>query len=163
MQIFGIDAQTSSCQLLGRLEEYTINKGGAKSLNSDAQSNCPAKTDRKKILQRFADSINGITLSNSKIIEYNNSKVLIQLSDLKEEELLEFLIFAFIGKHFAQTSNHAQQTILQFDVNTGTITFPTSSCEYQQPLYRLLLIVTILLLVYILLIQDWKNRSKEKP
>lgn len=82
--------------------------------------------------------------------------LVLALPYLEQARVRQWLVWAFLGKHFVAQETERQTAFFEYDevsgVRTvnGTLTRVLAACEFQQPLYLTLIVVLIVMLVAIL-------------
>ena len=82
--------------------------------------------------------------------------LVLALPYLDQARVRQWLVWAFLGKHFVAQATERQTAFFEYDevsgVRTvnGTLTRVLAACEFQQPLYLTLIVVLIVMLVAIL-------------
>lgn len=82
--------------------------------------------------------------------------LVLALPYLEQARVRQWLVWAFLGKHFVAQATDRQTAFFEYDevsgVRTvnGTLTRVLAACEFQQPLYLTLIVVLIVMLVAIL-------------
>ena len=67
----------------------------------------------------------------------------------------DILVWSFIGRHYT-TTLQGTSTHFVFNTATSTMTAKMPKCEFQKPVYTILLFVSILLLIFSLVLQNLK-------
>ena len=71
-------------------------------------------------------------------------------------------MWAFIGRHYTSTLA-GTNTHFVFNTATSTMTVKMPKCEFQKPVYTILLFVSILLLIFSLVLQNLKLMEQNQP
>ena len=115
------------------------------------------------------------TCSNSRLMQLFRKETKSHLPSNADESVVEFtipqiddalfseiLVWAFIGRHYTSTLA-GTNTHFVFNTATSTMTAKMPKCEFQKPVYTILLFVSILLLIFSLVLQNLKLMEQNQP
>ena len=71
-------------------------------------------------------------------------------TELTDARVRDWLVFAFLGKHFVEVESKSTEKYFTYVESTGQVKRNLLKCEFQQTLYLTLIVILILLLVSVL-------------
>ena len=80
----------------------------------------------------------------------------------EDNRFTEMLVWALIGRHYA-ANLAGDHTHFIFNTATQTLTAKMPKCEFQKPIYTILLFVSIILLIFSLVLQNLKKKEQQPP
>jgi len=76
----------------------------------------------------------------------------------QDHRFTEMLVWALIGRHYS-ANLAGDHTHFIFNTATQTLTAKMPKCEFQKPIYTILLLVSIILLIFSLVLQNLKQKE----
>lgn len=113
----------------------------------------------KELLMKFANYtfIDGIQVE----VAGDNSMLKINNTELTDARVRDWLVYAFLGKHFVQVEPQSDEKYFTYVESTGQVKRNLLKCEFQQTLY-LTLIVTLILLLVSVLVWDFLEGQRKR-
>jgi len=147
---------TLSCNVLYQeLAEYISFETGSIDKTSSAH------TCDEKMVQVFLSH----TFYNKSLYVLSSDLTTIQLTAdaLTAEKMKEWLVWAFIGRHFVrgEPGNGKNYKYIEYSEDTHTFMRKFVRCEFQKPLYLALILILIVLLIAVLLWDAWQAQRRE--
>ena len=102
----------------------------------------------KELLMKFATFtfIDGVNVE----VAGANSMLVINDAELTDARVRDWLVYAFLGKHFVEVEAQSDEKYFTYVESTGQVKRNLLKCEFQQTLYLTLIVILILLLVSVL-------------
>jgi len=147
---------TLSCNVLYQeLAEYISFETGSIDKTSSAH------TCDEKMVQVFLSH----TFYNKSLYVLSSDSTTIHLTAdaLTAEKMKEWLVWAFIGRHFVrgEPGNGKNYKYIEYSEDTHTFMRKFVRCEFQKPLYLALILILIVLLIAVLLWDAWQAQRRE--
>ena len=118
----------------------------------------------RELLMKFANYtfINGVQVQ----VSDDNSMLVIDDAELTDARVRDWLVYAFLGKHFVDVSAQSTEKYFTYVESTGQVKRNLLKCEFQQTLYLTLIVILILLLVSVLvwdaILEAQRKREEDK-
>lgn len=102
----------------------------------------------RQLLMKFANFtfIDGVKVE----VAGDNSMLVINDVELTDARVRDWLVYAFLGKHFVDVEAQSTEKYFTYVESTGQVKRNLLKCEFQQTLYLTLIVILILLLVSVL-------------
>lgn len=138
--------EVDCCVLLSRLHMFVAFETDTRAPVCDAVS-----CKNSRLMQLFQHETNTHLATRAE-----DSRIQFTVPATDDAMFADILVWAFIGRHY--TANiEGDHTHFLFNPATQTMTAKTPKCEFQKPVYTILLFVSILLLIFSLVLQNLKH------
>ena len=143
--------KVSCCVLLSRLHYFVAFETDTKAPTCD-QSTC----NHSKLLQLFQKETNTQVTT-----DISSPEIQFTMKSNNDEKFADIMVWAFIGRHY--TANmEGEHTHFVFNPATQIMAAKTPKCEFQKPVYTILLFISIMLLIFSLVLQNLKHIEQDR-
>ena len=146
-----ITYQFSCCEIWKMMDRFTTEKSGAV-FNMNLCNQSPMKCFETKLIANFLEQTK--VLAGSTNLQVQNQIITITLDTFPAQNLLQALVWAYIGRAVTQQNDNAEaQFKLVYDVNTNELSVERSACEFSKSIYSSMVIASVCILIFLISMQ----------
>jgi len=143
--------KVNCCMLLSRLHYFV-----AFETDTQAPTCDPSTCNHSRLLQLFQKETNTHVST-----DISSPDIQFTMKSIDDEMFADIMVWAFIGRHY--TANmEGDHTHFVFNPATQIMAAKTPKCEFQKPVYTILLFISIMLLIFSLVLQNLKHIEQDR-